>query len=225
MKGRIQEVFDSVQGEGLYVGHRQIFVRMHGCNLSCGYCDTPQESYSEYDPEELFDEIQLYAASPFHSVSFTGGEPLLQKDFLKKVMQMNHNRLITNYLETNGTLPEALADLLIYVDVIAMDIKLPSSCGYDYDLWEKQKQFLSIAKAKETFVKVVIGENTIDLDIVKLIDLIREVNPGVILVLQPDSNGDQERIGYNLRRIQEMCRNVWITTCIVPQVHKAIGVK
>lgn len=225
MKGRIEEVFDSVQGEGLYVGQRQVFVRMHGCNLSCGYCDTPQDSYSEYDPEELFNEIQLYATEPFHSVSFTGGEPLLQKDFLKNVLQLTHNRLITNYLETNGTLPEALSEVLIYVDVIAMDIKLPSSCGADYDLWEKQKEFLRIAKAKETFVKVVVNERTTDNDIVKLIDMIREVNPGVIVVLQPDSNGEPNLTGYNMRRIQDMCRNVWITTCIIPQMHKAIGIK
>lgn len=224
MRGRVAEVFGSIQGEGLYVGERQIFVRLHGCNLECGYCDTPQDVYTEYEPQELLDELALYEEEPYHAVSFTGGEPLLQKDFLKSVLQKTHARLMRNYLETNGTLPGALRDVLVYLDVIAMDIKLPSSGGGE-DLKARQQEFLRLARKKETFVKAVITASTTDADILRMIDIIRDAHPAAILVLQPDSEGDQERIGYNLRRIQEICRNLWVTTCIVPQMHKAIGVK
>ena len=37
----LSEVFSSIQGEGLYVGDRHLFVRFAGCNLNCQYCDTP----------------------------------------------------------------------------------------------------------------------------------------------------------------------------------------
>ncbi|MBP7836242.1 MAG: 7-carboxy-7-deazaguanine synthase QueE, partial [Candidatus Omnitrophica bacterium] len=60
MKGKIAEVFDSVQGEGLYLGEKQIFVRFYGCNLGCRFCDTKLQSFMEYEPEELFQELKLY---------------------------------------------------------------------------------------------------------------------------------------------------------------------
>ncbi|MDX9694125.1 MAG: 7-carboxy-7-deazaguanine synthase QueE, partial [Methanothermobacter sp.] len=42
MRAPIMEVFSSIQGEGLLVGCRQIFIRFAGCNLNCKYCDTPE---------------------------------------------------------------------------------------------------------------------------------------------------------------------------------------
>ena len=39
---QLNELFNSFQGEGLYVGQRQTFVRFAGCNLACQYCDSPQ---------------------------------------------------------------------------------------------------------------------------------------------------------------------------------------
>ena len=39
---RLVEVFSSIQGEGMLVGHRQVFVRTYGCNLRCTYCDSPE---------------------------------------------------------------------------------------------------------------------------------------------------------------------------------------
>ena len=95
MKAKIAEVFDSVQGEGIYLGERQLFVRFFGCNLSCDYCDTRPDRYLEYEPHELFDEIKLYGNN-FHSICFTGGEPLLQKDFLKVVLQHYKIRVLVH---------------------------------------------------------------------------------------------------------------------------------
>src|SRR3990167_3151859 len=103
MTGKIAEVFDSIQGEGLYLGEKQIFVRFFGCNLSCKFCDTKSDRFTEYEPEELFEEIKLYHNS-FHSISFTGGEPLLQNDCLKEVLKLTSGHGYKNYLETNGTL-------------------------------------------------------------------------------------------------------------------------
>ncbi|MBC8436587.1 MAG: 7-carboxy-7-deazaguanine synthase QueE, partial [Candidatus Omnitrophica bacterium] len=69
MKGKISEVFSSVQGEGLYLGIKQLFVRFYGCNLQCSFCDTRIDSFIEYEPQELCDEIGLYGKN-FHSLAF-----------------------------------------------------------------------------------------------------------------------------------------------------------
>jgi len=63
--------------------------------------------------------------SDIHSVSFTGGEPLLHKDFLKEILRLLKNQGITTYLETNGTLADEFSQLKDEVDIVAMDIKLP----------------------------------------------------------------------------------------------------
>ena len=87
MTGKISEIFSSIQGEGIYAGERQVFARFAECNLRCSYCDTKFDSYREYTPGELLSEIASFGKG-FHSVSFTGGEPLLQKDFLREILSL-----------------------------------------------------------------------------------------------------------------------------------------
>ncbi|MBM3244109.1 MAG: 7-carboxy-7-deazaguanine synthase QueE, partial [Candidatus Omnitrophica bacterium] len=174
MKGRISEVFDSIQGEGLYLGERQVFVRFFGCNLNCRFCDTKLNSFLEYAPEELYKELKMYHRNGHHSISFTGGEPLLQKDFLKDVLKLTHRDKLKNYLETNGTLPDALKDVIDYVHIVAMDLKLPSSSGLN-SLWQVHRVFLELASRKELFIKAVICECTEEEDLMQGLKLIREV--------------------------------------------------
>jgi len=102
MKGKIAEVFQGVQGEGLYLGETQVFVRFFGCNLQCGFCDTRLDRFAEYGARELLDEIRLYKDA-VHSVAFTGGEPLLQKDFLKEILQLTKGQGYKNYLDRQSS--------------------------------------------------------------------------------------------------------------------------
>ena len=79
---KIKEVFTSVQGEGPYVGYKQLFIRLCGCNLNCSYCDTDFAimGAKDYSVQELIDICKNN--DDCHSVSLTGGEPLLQVKFL-----------------------------------------------------------------------------------------------------------------------------------------------
>ncbi|MBN2831429.1 MAG: 7-carboxy-7-deazaguanine synthase QueE [Candidatus Omnitrophica bacterium] len=224
MKGKIAEVFDSIQGEGLYLGERQVFVRFFGCNLNCRFCDTRLHKFLEYDPEELYKELKMYHRKSHHSVSFTGGEPLLQKDFLREVLKLTHRENLKNYLETNGTLPDALKDVIDYVHIVAMDLKLPSSTGLN-NFWEAHRVFLEIAAKKELFVKAVICECTEEGDLLEGIKLIREVARNTILILQPDSGINRGALDTKLELFKDMCRREKVTTCVIPQVHKIAGVK
>ena len=223
MKARIAEVFDSVQGEGLYLGERQVFVRFFGCNLNCSFCDTKLSRFTEYEPQELFEEIRLYPNN-LHSVSFTGGEPLLQSDFLKEVLKITRKQGYRNYLETNGTLYQELENVIDDIDIVAMDIKLPSSSGM-FGLWGMHSKFLKIASQKEVFIKTIITSDTRDEDLLEALQLIKEINRGCVLVLQPDSYENHGILEKKLYAYRDICIKEKVTTCVIPQMHKVIGVK
>lgn len=224
MKARIAEVFDSVQGEGIYLGERQIFVRFFGCNLACRYCDTRLTAFSEYEPEELFKEIGLYSKADFHSISFTGGEPLLQKDFLKEILKITKAAGYCNYLETNGTLYVELKEVVDYLDIVAMDLKLPSSTGMP-NLWGMHRNFLNVASGKEIFLKVIICLSTTDEDIEKAVDLIKESRKAVTLVLQPNTYENDAQLKNKTEYFRFLCIKNNIPTCIIPQMHKQVGIR
>lgn len=223
MKGKINEIFESIQGEGIYFGEKQIFVRFYGCNMDCSYCDTVQESFSEYEPNEVLDKIKSYKNS-VNSIAFTGGEPLQQKDFLKEVLQLTSKHGYKNYLETNGSLPDALMDVIDYVDVVAMDMKLPSSTKGE-SLWEEHKKFLSVGSEKEMFVKIVVCKDAAEEDLRKALGIVKELNKAIVFVLQPDYNENDGDVNAKLEKFKEICVKESVTTCIIPQMHRKLGLK
>jgi len=223
MKAKIAEIFASVQGEGLYLGEKQIFVRFFNCNLSCSYCDTKLDRFMEYEPKELFDEIKLYR-DKYHSVSFTGGEPLLYKDFLKEILKLTSKHGYRHYLETNGTLFFELEEIIDSIDIVAMDLKLPSSSGMG-NLWQMHRKFLKIAVKKEVFLKAIICQGTQEEDLLEALGLIREVSPSSVLVLQPNSYENQTALNEKLSRYKEIANQQGVTACVIPQIHKMVGLK
>ncbi len=223
MTGKISEIFKSFQGEGLYVGERQLFVRFFGCNLNCRYCDTKLDHFREYNIEELCVEINRLGGG-CHSISFTGGEPLTQKDFLKEVMASTKKNGFRNYLETNGSLPDALKEVVEHVDIIAMDFKLPGSTGMK-DFWKEHKRFLEVAKEKEVFVKAVISTSTAEADFKDAISLINQSNAAPVLVLQPDASDKSGDLAEKIHRFRQIAEENNVTSCVLSQLHKIIGAR
>jgi 7-carboxy-7-deazaguanine synthase len=224
MKGKISEIFESIQGEGMYVGERQVFVRLAGCNLGCAFCDTDTSSYREYGIEETFGEVKKYKGH-FHSVSFTGGEPLLQSDFLKELLALTRTNGFRNYLETNGTMPDQMREVAPLVDFVSMDIKLPSSTGLRA-FWDEHRRFLDACGRTEVFVKAVICESTGEADILESVKTIKETKPDTVLVLQPDSAcKDAQKVGRIIESFRMLCHRSGIIACSIPQIHKIIGVR
>ena len=224
MTGKISEIFESIQGEGLYFGERQLFVRFFGCNLKCKFCDTKQDVFIECDLRQLFGKVMAYKGK-YRFISFTGGEPLLQVDFLKQIMELTHKSNFKNYLETNGTLAEALAEIIEYVDIISMDLKLPSSTGIKENLWLKHRKFLKVASKKDTFLKAVISEGTTEEDLYVAINLIRESGKGMVLVLQPNYYEDYRKLEAKLNKFKDACMKEGVVSCIIPQMHKMMGMR
>jgi len=224
MKGKITEIFESIQGEGVYVGERQLFVRLSGCNLKCAFCDTDTSRFKEYEPQEVIDELKKFRGHA-HSVSFTGGEPLAQKDFLGELMRLTRKAGWRNYLETNGTLFEEIRELSWLADFVAMDIKLPSSTGLK-GYWDEHRQFLAACGPAEVFLKAIICDTTREEDIFESIKLIKELRSGAILVLQADSSTkDPKTVNMIIESFRMLCRRSGIAVCAIPQMHKIIGLK
>ena len=122
---RIKEVFASIQGEGPYIGAKQLFIRFCDCNLRCHYCDTDFTGESdEYTPESLFEVIIQFDLNTIYSVSLTGGEPLLSVDFLEKFLPILKEHHLKVYLETNATLPDELKRIIEYVNSKAQPVWL-----------------------------------------------------------------------------------------------------
>ena len=224
MKARIAEIFVSIQGEGLYVGKQQIFVRFYGCNLnSCRFCDTRLHSFKEYEPYDLFD----YLKSDFSGcrfISLTGGEPLVQRDFLKEFLPLIKKTGFKTYLETNATLPEALRQVVNYIDIIALDFKFPSSTGLR-GFWQEHRDFLKIASLKEAFVKAVICNETDLADLNKALQLLSDFDRDIPFILQPNSYEDNELLRNKIREFHRFSLKFLSDVRIIPQTHKIIGIK
>ncbi|WP_437192182.1 7-carboxy-7-deazaguanine synthase QueE [Planctomicrobium sp. SH527] len=110
----ISEVFESVQGEGRFVGVSSGFIRTSGCNLRCVFCDTPYTSWKPEGQEHSFDELfTLIEAMTSGHMVVTGGEPLLTPEVIPFTQELKR-RGYTITIETAGTVhrPEVVADLM-----------------------------------------------------------------------------------------------------------------
>jgi len=230
-KAEIVDIFSSIQGEGIFLGAKQVFVRFKGCNMRCAFCDELAEREArEYSIAELMAEVKCLEVSKgrHHSVSLTGGEPLLHAEFVKELTGILNKNGFKAYLETNGTLPEELLKVIDGIDIIAMDIKLPSSTK-ERPYWDEHRKFLKIASSKKVFVKAVVTEATTEEDIKTASELIREVSDRTPLILQPASpvrNSDKVVGNERLFGLLEIAsRNNLEHIRIIPQLHKTLNVK
>lgn len=240
MRANVVEVFSSIQGEGKYVGCRQVFVRFSGCNLRCKYCDT-LVSHAPYrycmteedagsrkfiqldNPvsiEELSPRIQHLLEVPHHSVSFTGGEPLYRADFIHALVPKIRCK---TFLETNGTLTEELKKVINDIDIISMDIKLPSITGKE--LWDAHQKFMSIAKNKDLYIKLVVSEETTTEEFSQAIRLVQSVDPTIPFIIQPvtPTNGCNAASPAAVLEYQQQALAILQDVRVIPQTHKMIG--
>ena len=229
----ISEVFSSLQGEGPYLGVKQIFVRFGRCNMHCGYCDElekmKEDAFKTYDVNKLVREIETFEKENggHHSISLTGGEPLFYTPFLLNFLPKLKEKGFTTYLETNGTLPKELSKVIQWCDIFAMDIKPSSSTG-DRSFYKEHKEFLKIAIAKDVFVKVVVTPETLPGEIKKCVEIVKNINPKIPFIFQPLS----DPFGINTKALQLIEKELFreaqkylLDVRVIPQLHKIWGVR
>jgi organic radical activating enzyme len=231
IRAGITEVFSSVQGEGIFAGERQIFIRFAKCNLDCDYCDTAKGGGAAYSTEALLSRLdRVNARDKTGTISITGGEPLLQADFLRRFLPELKKRDFKVYLETNGTLVGELRKVLGLVDTVAMDIKLPSSQG-GRRLWKNHREFLGAARRtgkKNVFVKAVVTDQTPAAEIKKTAQIIKDIDPAIPLVLQPVTPAKRVSGKISAERLlefQALAKLFLSDVRIIPQMHKMLGVQ
>ncbi|MDD3927928.1 MAG: 7-carboxy-7-deazaguanine synthase QueE [bacterium] len=241
------EVFSSIQGEGLYAGVRQVFLRLSGCNLRCRYCDTPETrevpsmvrierkpaggEFDEYPNPITIDHmaemlLKIYGRRKLHhSLSITGGEPLLQADALMELLPHLRDEGVRIYLETNGTLPDAMRRLAPVADIVAMDIKLETAAGVKVP-HEVHRRFIEEARGTNLFLKMVITAGTDCVEFMDTVKWLSEFAVDIPLVLQPvtpfgDIRGwlpPQMLITY-----MDAASEILETVRAIPQMHKLLG--
>lgn len=246
----VSEIFSAIQGEGRYVGSRQIFLRLAGCDLRCAYCDEPASLEKKPGPAriELFPgsrkfeafesplpvgqvtsliaEIETRLAHRF--VSVTGGEPLIQPAGLGELLPACRASGIKIALETSGTRTDALRQVAEPGDVISMDIKLNSvdSTGVDP---AAQRDFLGAAIdiGADVYCKAVVSAKVDAGELRSAAKWIACLDPSITLYLQPVSEvaGEIAPSADDLLGLQAEVMEILADTRVLPQVHKLMGQK
>ncbi len=219
-KVKIKEIFTSIQGEGPFIGYKQLFIRFCGCNLTCNYCDTDYRTVdsTEYRLCEIVEIVKQNLNC--HSVSLTGGEPLLNAGFLKEFLPQCP---LPIYLETNATLAGELGEIIDYVDYISADIKL-ASCTGGNDLFTEHDRFFTVASHKILFAKIVFDSNISDYEIMQCAKLGAKYN--IELILQPMMEEDKLSISQEfINEILDKFLKQYKKVRLIPQMHKFLNVR
>ena len=172
--------------------------------------------------DKVVDVIQsMIIEVPTHSISFTGGEPMLNGDFIKAIAERIDTKI---FLETNGTLFSELSSIIDYVDIISMDIKLPSVVSTD--LFEHHRRFMEIAKSKDLYTKIVIANETSQDEFLMAVQTISSVSSDILLILQPVTpvNEVEAAPADKLLSFQALALKYLNDVRVIPQTHKIINV-
>jgi 7-carboxy-7-deazaguanine synthase len=128
---RITEIFLSLQGESTFVGLPTVFVRLTGCPLRCGYCDTAY-AFTGGEIRGIAEIVAEVSAHGVRHVTVTGGEPLAQPGAPVLLQQLCDRGFVVS-LETSGALDVSGVDPRV---VKILDIKTPGSGEAGRNRWE-----------------------------------------------------------------------------------------
>lgn len=204
----VPEIFDTIQGEGRYLGRPVVFARLSDCNLKCSWCDTPQtwafteERASSHDKGEVYDKAveQTYIeigdavknidGYPVKRLVITGGEPLMQQAGIAQLVKglREDNEEYWVEIETNGTIAPT-KELQKLVNQFNVSPKLDNS-GNSEKKRRKPKALETFAKMDNADFKfVVFGEN----DLAEILDLVEDHEiPHDRVFLMPEGRTEEE---------------------------------
>lgn len=241
MTADLSEIFYSLQGEGVYAGVPFAFVRFSGCNLDCGYCDTPASKTvpAAYSFTPVMGGQTRYIPNPADAasvaeriretgaghVSFTGGEPMLKADFIETLSESLKGRFLL--IETNGSLPERITSRLEKrIDHWSVDWKVPSACGFDTT--DKTREFLGkLNGARSVSLKAVFSEETPREELEGVFrfakDYAAKVKP-FALVFQPVTEDGESRLSRPLLELLPEIEKAGFDVRILPQIHKMLDI-
>lgn len=213
-KYKVVETFLSIYGEGAHAGELAFFIRLHGCNLKCSWCDTTYSWNNEiYEILSLEDILKRLEESGAERVTLTGGEPLIHEGIDKLVEGLCSKKKTKVQIETNGSISvedfrkNILSDNLSFV----LDYKLPKSN------MTSQMDILNFENLKKEDVYKFVVADKYDLD--TAYEIIEEKNLTkkckVHLSLVPSELELSDIVDY-------MKAKNWNGVRLQPQLHKII---
>ena len=245
----VLEVFASYQGEGLFVGQPQTFLRLSGCPLRCRYCDTP---HSRPIPErEANDdwltpfgamlrvaEVELNVDRP---IAVTGGEPLIWPGFLLGLRKVAGDRAL--HLETAGHDLAALEAVGAAFDHISLDLKLPGDLARparssfpssalpesasDWDALRVRQLDILTARGASACLKLVVTPGTDPADFEPLLADVARLAPELPLFVAPASPREGSDLGdlASLDGVVAAALEAGLEPRVLSQLHRALGVR
>ena len=151
---KIVEIFYSIQGEGRFSGYPCVFVRLHGCNLDCHFCDEllHKGNYEDFTYKEVIEKINKY---PTQYVVITGGEPSLND--INKFINELHKEKLHIAVETNGYMLENIksADHITYSPKQWNNLHVKGFSEYKFIIEKRSdiNQILSIKSKKPIYIQ------------------------------------------------------------------------
>jgi len=207
-------------------------VRLSGCHLRCAYCDTP-ESWERAtawtfagrpmtNPVTVAETLDLIRSlGPHPSVSFTGGEPVIQAEFVREVALGVRALGASTYLDTSGTLADRLRICADAIDVFAFDVKLPSCPGVRSD-WDDVARCLALARGRDAFVKIVVMQDSREDELARAAALVPPEMPLILQLATPVNPATVPPDGATLARLRRACGR---EVSVMPQLHVLAGWK
>ena len=211
----VDEIFYSMQGEGLDSGLPCIFIRLFGCSVGCRYCDQPQKKKRMMTVEDILNYIKRF--KPCKYVCLTGGEPLEQWASAKFLVQNLFCRDYKVSIETSGCV-ELDKNTERYFKYV-MDIKCPSSGVVNKNVVENIRYL-----TEDDEIKFVIANDEDYNYFQSIYNIIRKSTKATILV-SPCFDKDLKPLISVEDLVNKMLADHITKVRISLQVHKFVGVK
>lgn len=236
-KVQLNELFVSIEGEGIFAGTKTLFIRFSGCHLRCYWCDTKYslspKSGKSYTLDEAKRLIYRHLQPNIFKVNFTGGEPLLQPSSLVALANFIKNELkIKTYLESSCYDWQRFESVLPYFDICKIEFKTSDSKVIEpqsySDLIQNELKCLELAlnrTDKISFIKIVFTKSTTANEIRELTTRIFQcsnINNLSGITLQPSYQFDSPSTEQILKIYDEVYP-YFKDVRVIPQMHKMLN--